>query len=100
MAKGKAKITIYNSNAVPNDPDLDSKIKIIKLVEPGIGFGELALLYNEKRSATIQALTDCETYTLEESAFKAIIVKSTMEKRRKKVDILNRMKLFDSLDKF
>jgi len=28
-------------------------------MEKGAGFGELALLYNDKRSATIEAFEDC-----------------------------------------
>jgi len=28
-------------------------------LEKGIGFGELALLYNDKRSATIEAIEEC-----------------------------------------
>jgi len=28
-------------------------------LEKGVGFGELALLYNDKRSATIEAIEDC-----------------------------------------
>ena len=49
----------------------------------GSGFGELALLYNDKRSATIEAAEDCECYALDGVVFKAIIVKSSMQKRTK-----------------
>jgi CRP-like cAMP-binding protein len=69
-------------------------------LDHGSGFGELALLYNDKRSATIQAVTDCETYTLEGSIFKAIVVKSSVERRRSRVQFLNQVKLLHSLDKF
>lgn len=44
----------------------------------GVGFGELALLYNDKRSATIEAAEDCECYTLDGQIFKAIIVSSSI----------------------
>jgi len=47
----------------------------------GAGFGELALLYNDKRSATIQAVENCETYTLDGSVFKTMIIKSSIQRR-------------------
>ena len=34
-------------------------------MQKGEGFGELALLYNDKRSATVVAICECETYTLQ-----------------------------------
>ena len=29
-----------------------------------IGFGEIALLYNDKRTASVTAISDCETWVL------------------------------------
>lgn len=77
----------------------------------GSGFGELALLYNDKRSATIEAVDNCETYTLDGTIFKTLIIKSSIEKRSRKANFLDQIKLFgkfihiidtfvDQLDKF
>ena len=60
---------------------LENKKKFIKYLNYGVGFGELALLYNDKRSATIEAAEDCECYTLDGQIFKAIIVSSSIQKR-------------------
>lgn len=49
-----------------------------KELDKGVGFGELALIYNDKRSATIQAIEDCETYVLDGELFKGIIIKASM----------------------
>ena len=38
-----------------------------------IGFGEIALLYNDKRTATVTATSDCETWVLNGDVFKHII---------------------------
>jgi len=38
---------------------LDQKVLIKKILGAGEGFGELALLYNDKRSANIIANEDC-----------------------------------------
>jgi cAMP-dependent protein kinase regulator len=60
----------------------------------------LALLYNDKRSATITALEDCKTYELDGKIFKAIIIKSSMNKRSVQFGFLDSIKLFENLDKF
>jgi CRP-like cAMP-binding protein len=56
---------VYQQGADPNDPELENKISFSKNMSQGAGFGELALLYNDKRSASILAVDDCETWTLE-----------------------------------
>lgn len=66
----------------------------------GAGFGELALLYNDKRSATIEAVDTCETYTLDGSVFKTMIIKSSIQRRANRAGFLDQVKLFSSLDKF
>ena len=60
----------------------------------GSGFGELALLYNDKRSATIEAVDDCSAYTLDGTIFKTLIIKSSIEKRSRKANFLDQIKLF------
>jgi CRP-like cAMP-binding protein len=61
----------------------------------GVGFGEIALIYNEKRTATIQALEDdCVTYVLDGTVFKTIIIKTSQEKRQKTMVTLDKIKLF------
>jgi cAMP-dependent protein kinase regulator len=64
-----------------------------------IGFGELALIYNDKRSATIIANDACSVYSLEGSLFKSMVVMSSMQRRTQQASFLNSIKLFDSLDK-
>ena len=64
-----------------------------------MGFGELALIYNDKRSASIVAEGDCECYTLDGSIFKSIVISSNMNKRTQQAGFLNSIKLFDQLDK-
>lgn len=69
-------------------------------MESGCGFGELALLYNDKRSATIEASTSCECYSLDGTLFKQIVMKASMDKRNTRQRFLNSIKLFDSIDKY
>lgn len=94
LAKGNVKVTVYNKGTDVKDVDKDSSILIVKYLGSGVGFGELALLYNDKRSASIQALETCETYALDGNLFKGMIVKSSIQKRTTKASSLNQVKLF------
>ena len=94
LSKGKVKVTVYHRGTDPQDPCLEQKVQVVKFLNSGIGFGELALLYNDKRSASIECMEPCETYTLEGTLFKGMIVKSSIEKRTKKAESLNQVKLF------
>ena len=116
LSKGSVKVIVYQKGTDPNSPDLEKKKVFTKYMGQGSGFGELALLYNDKRSATIEAVDVCETYTLDGTIFKTIIIKSSIQKRSLQAGFLNDIKLFgksiflvkinftfkktDSLDKF
>jgi CRP-like cAMP-binding protein len=67
-------------------------------MQEGAGFGELALIYNHKRSATIVAAEDCELFVLDGVLFKQIVIKSTIQKRSNHSGFLNQIKLFATLD--
>ena len=51
----------------------DKQETYLKTYVPGESFGELALLYNAPRAATIVAKTDCELWSLERMTFSSII---------------------------
>ena len=57
----------------------------LKEYAPGEGFGELALLYNAPRAATIKAKTDYVIWKLDRDTFNHI-VKDSAAKRREKYD--------------
>lgn len=90
---------MYKPGTDAKDKDIESKIMFTKELPPGAGFGELALIYNDKRSATIVALEDCEAFTLDGFLVKKIIIESSMQKRSEHASFINKIKLFDSLDK-
>lgn len=72
---------MYKKDTDPNDPQLEEKIQFTKIMEKGAGFGEIALIYNDKRSASIEALEECTTYVLDGKIFKTIIIKASIDKR-------------------
>ena len=61
--------------------------KIIREMENGTCFGELALLSNEPRSATIQAETDCSLYILTKKNFNENIDKNMLEYLKIKISL-------------
>ena len=94
LVRGNVKISVPTKGTPANDPELSNKIAFTKYMGAGSGFGELALLYNDKRSATIEAVDNCETYVLDGTIFKTLIIKSSIEKRSRKANFLDQIKLF------
>jgi len=70
-----------------------------KVFEAGAGFafGELALLYNAPRSATIMANTDSEVWCLERNAFRILVVASREQKFNAYREFLQKCDIFQEL---
>lgn len=50
--------------------------KFLSILPPGRVFGELAILYNCKRTATIKAATDCKLWAIERQCFQTIMMRT------------------------
>ena len=55
--------------------------KLLKTYIPGESFGELALLYNAPRAATIKAIENVTTFALDRETFNNIVKFSAIKKR-------------------
>lgn len=55
--------------------------KYLKTYQPGESFGELALLYNVPRAASIKAKTDSILWALDRDTFNNIVKESAQKKR-------------------
>jgi CRP-like cAMP-binding protein len=65
-----------------------------------IGFGEIALLYNDKRTASITAISDCDTWVLSGDVFKQIIAINSIRRRNISLEYLDKVELFQNLEKY
>lgn len=61
-------------------------------------FGELALLYNQPRAATVKASSKLKGWKLQQKWFKNIIVTGVLAKRKKYSEFLRKCMLFSNLD--
>jgi cAMP-dependent protein kinase regulator len=74
--------------------------KYLKTYSPGEAFGELALLYNAPRAATITAKTDCQLWVLDRNTFNFIVKEAAQRKRDKYENFLKTVPLLSSMDHY
>ena len=72
--------------------------KLVGEGSDGCSFGELALLHNAPRSATVIALTDCYTYRLDQCTFRSVLAKTNAISRKKRFELLKRIAIFKNTD--
>ena len=77
-----------------------SEVVLKKTLKEGNCFGELALLYNSIRSATIKAQTACTAYVLGGSLFRSIIMASTVKLRNVRFHFLDGVKIFAQISRY
>jgi cAMP-dependent protein kinase regulator len=66
--------------------------KYLKTYQPGESFGELALLYNAPRAASIQAETDAVLFALDRESFNHIVKDAAVKKRERYEEFLLKVK--------
>ena len=72
----------------------------LKQYQPGEAFGELALLYNAPRAATITSDAESILYVLDRATFNHIVKDAAIRKKEKYEVFLKTVKLLETLDDY
>lgn len=76
---------------------IDGENKTLKEYQPGEVFGELALLYNAPRAATITAKEESKLWALDRKTFNFIVRDSTNKKHEKYEEFLQGVPILKSM---
>lgn len=71
--------------------------KYLSTLTPGKVLGELAILYNCKRTATIKAATDCKLWAIERQCFQTIMMRTGLIRQAEYTDFLKSVPIFKNL---
>ena len=74
--------------------------KMVKTYNPGESFGELALLYNAPRAASIKAVTDAVMFALDRPTFNNIVKDAEVKRRQKFEATLTKIEVLESMDPY
>lgn len=78
--------------------DVEGKNKMVGNYNNEGFFGELALMYNQPRAATIVASSRGSIWALDRATFRRIVLKSAFIKRKKYEELIEQVSIFKSLD--
>ncbi len=91
----EGKLNCYKKTASEQSP------KLVKEYGPGDAFGELALLYNAPRAATITAESDkVITWVLDRETFNHIVKEAAQKKREKYENFLKKVEILSSIEPY
>lgn len=79
---------------------IDGEWKVVKTCRSGDVFGELALLYNAPRAATVTATETSSIWSLDRETFSHIVKEAAQNKRNKYDAFLAKVPLLSSMDPY
>ena len=74
--------------------------KVLKVYHSGEAFGELALLYNAPRAATITSVSKAKLWVLDRGTFNHIVKEAAVRKRERYEEFLGKLEILQSLDPY
>lgn len=87
-------------NINKNDESETEYGKYLKTYKPGESFGELSLLYNAPRAATIISKSDSVLFALDRECFNHIVKDSAAKKREKYDEFLQKVDILSTVDPY
>jgi len=72
----------------------------LKTYQPGEAFGELALLYNAPRAATIIANEECQLWRLDRETFNHIVKEAANKKRQRYEQFLTKVPILSTMEPY
>lgn len=79
---------------------IDGEEKVVKTCTPGDAFGELALLYNCPRAASVQSTERAVLWELDRESFNSIVKEAAANKRNMYMDTLKRIPIFANMEEY
>jgi cGMP-dependent protein kinase len=96
IKKGDVGSVVYVMEQGKVEVSKDGKL-LSYIQKPGSVFGELAILYNCTRTATIRAITDCKLWAIERLCFQSIMMKSGLIRQRDYIEFLKTVPTFGNV---
>lgn len=78
----------------------DTKSTFLKKYGAGDSFGELALLYNVPRAATIVAETECKVWCLDRGTFNHIVKDASRQRRERYEGFLTQVEILEGMEPY
>jgi cAMP-dependent protein kinase regulator len=75
-------------------------VGLVLTCNEGDSFGELALMYDAPRAATVSAKTDCRLWAMDRETYKNVMMSSMMDKRSRYSKFLENVPFMETLDKY
>lgn len=74
--------------------------KLVKTYGPGDSFGELALLYNAPRAATVKAKSSCILWSVDRETFNHIVKEAAQKKREQYENFLKSVEILNAVEPY
>lgn len=98
---GKELFLVSDGKLKCSKKDKETKQSIfIKYFEHGEVFGELALLYNTPRSATIECVNDSTCFSLDRGTFNHVVKNSAIKRRQRYNEFLSKIEILKNLSEY
>lgn len=95
-----AELFVIETGAFECKKTIDGEVKVVKTCEAGDLFGELALLYNCPRAASVFAKDECVSWRLDRETFNHIVKEAAVNRRNKYESFLGSVSLLSGVGQY